>query len=397
MKNILAIFKKELKRFFTDRRMLMALFLPGILMYVMYSVMGNVMGTALQGQAIKDFSYQIVETNNYAEDTTKQAKIDAYIVGGLKTFNDQVTIKYIEPSEVQTYKAKLITNEYHLIISFDDGFELNTSTTEKANISLFYNGSSNESSFVYELTSQMIETVYGTFSVNTGKDGMPIAANVSTKDVTFLRIISVLFPMVLLSLLGSICLSLAPESIAGEKERGTLGLILIAPIKRRELAIGKILALTVTCMASGLVSFVGLILSLPKMFSGISGVSISFGPLNIIYLLFIILSLLLFLISFSSFLSTFAKSVKEANGYLGPLVGLLVFFGIIPAFVDISNIAYSFIPILNAAACLSGIITESITPTFFIITVVSNVVYSAVFGFLMVKMFNNENIMFNVH
>jgi len=243
----------------------------------------------------------------------------------------------------------------------------------------------------------MIETVYGTFSINTGKDGLPIAANVSTKDVTFLRVISVLFPMVLLSLLGSICLSLAPESIAGEKERGTLGLILIAPIKRRELAIGKILALTVTCMASGLVSFVGLILSLPKMFSGISGVSISFGPLNIVYLLFIILSLLLFLISFSSFLSTFAKSVKEANGYLGPLVGLLVFFGIIPAFVDISNIAYSFIPILNAAACLSGIITESITPAFFIITVVSNVVYSAIFGFLMVKMFNNENIMFNVH
>ena len=44
MHSIFIIVKKELKRFFTDRRMLLSLFLPGIILYLVYSLMGNVMG-----------------------------------------------------------------------------------------------------------------------------------------------------------------------------------------------------------------------------------------------------------------------------------------------------------------------------------------------------------------
>ena len=43
MKNLWTIIKKELKRFFTDKRMMMALLLPGILVFILYSIMGNVM------------------------------------------------------------------------------------------------------------------------------------------------------------------------------------------------------------------------------------------------------------------------------------------------------------------------------------------------------------------
>src|SRR5574344_1265392 len=397
MKNIITIFKKEMKRFFTDRRMLAALFLPGILMYILYSIMGNFMTNITSSQATKDYNYTIVETDNFSNKETSASKLDQYIVGGLKAYNDTVSIKYIAPSELETYKADLKLDKYKLIISFDDGFELNTSTTSKANISLFYNGASTASSFIYNLTGSLIEGVYGTFSINTAKDGQPIEANVSNKNVEFLKIFSFILPMVLLSLLGSTCLSLAPESIAGEKERGTLGLVLIAPIKRSELAIGKIIALSVTCLASGVVSFAGLILSLPKMFSGLSGNTISFGPLEIVYLLFIILTLLVLLISFSSLVSSYAKSIKEASGFLGPLMGLLILFGLLPGLLDISNVAFSFIPILNSAACLSGLINGTLPPVFLILTCVSNVLYSGLFAFFMVKMFNNEDIMFNVH
>jgi sodium transport system permease protein len=40
---IFTIFKKELVRFFTDRRTLVALILPGILLYTIYSLMGGAM------------------------------------------------------------------------------------------------------------------------------------------------------------------------------------------------------------------------------------------------------------------------------------------------------------------------------------------------------------------
>jgi ABC-type Na+ efflux pump permease subunit len=54
-----------------------------------------------------------------------------------------------------------------------------------------------------------------------------------------------ILPFLILSFLFSGCLAVTPESIAGEKERGTIATLLVTPIKRRELAIGKIISLSI--------------------------------------------------------------------------------------------------------------------------------------------------------
>ena len=54
MSKILTVLKKELRRFFTDKRMLISIFLPGILIFVIYSLMGNVVGD-LMNQENKEF------------------------------------------------------------------------------------------------------------------------------------------------------------------------------------------------------------------------------------------------------------------------------------------------------------------------------------------------------
>ena len=58
MDKIFTIVKKELKRFFTDKRMLMTLFLPGILIYVIYALMGNFMNDAMK--VSKDYVYNVM-------------------------------------------------------------------------------------------------------------------------------------------------------------------------------------------------------------------------------------------------------------------------------------------------------------------------------------------------
>ena len=40
-------------------------------------------------------------------------------------------------------------------------------------------------------------------------------------------------------------MAVAPESIVGEKERGTIATLLVTPMKRSELAVGKVLSLSV--------------------------------------------------------------------------------------------------------------------------------------------------------
>ncbi|MCL2496894.1 MAG: hypothetical protein FWF04_05710, partial [Clostridiales bacterium] len=51
--NVLTIMKKEFARFFKDRRLLIVLMLPAIMIYIMYSILGS----ALQGMLTPDNEY----------------------------------------------------------------------------------------------------------------------------------------------------------------------------------------------------------------------------------------------------------------------------------------------------------------------------------------------------
>ena len=58
MSGIFTIMKKELRRFFTDTRMLVTvLLLPGLLIYVMYTVMGDAMGDMFMVE--EDYVYRV--------------------------------------------------------------------------------------------------------------------------------------------------------------------------------------------------------------------------------------------------------------------------------------------------------------------------------------------------
>ena len=59
MKNILAIMKKELRRFFGDRRMIATLVLPGLLIYIIYSLMGGAMSENFEGGG-EDVEYRVL-------------------------------------------------------------------------------------------------------------------------------------------------------------------------------------------------------------------------------------------------------------------------------------------------------------------------------------------------
>ena len=55
MKNILTIIKKEFARFFKDRRMVLSVFLPGIMIFLLYTLMGTVMSDV--NKVDEDYKY----------------------------------------------------------------------------------------------------------------------------------------------------------------------------------------------------------------------------------------------------------------------------------------------------------------------------------------------------
>lgn len=403
MRNIKTIFLKELRRFFTEPRMLAALFLPGIILCLLYMVMGNLMETSFSISSTKpsNYDYKIALTDNYSINNSEEPILtfvfDEYLNTSERSNNAIYT--FIDKNDVDEYKKKLLNNEFDLLVVFDDNFEdsvLTTTILVKPNISIFYNGSDSNSTYLYSLFTSLVNSTYTSYTINI-ENGELIDSNVSEEDYMMNTVMGFIIPLITISLLFSTVISICPEAIAGEKERGTLALTLLTPIKRNELAIGKILALTLVSLASGIVSFIGLIISLPKLYGEEMGLFSLFSINSFFLLLLLIITTLIVFVTLGLLVSTFSKTIKEAGSYLTPLMTILMISSIIPFTLDTTSIVYSFIPLLNIVSSMNLIITDVSNPIlipYLLITVVINLLLSTLLVFIIAKLFNNERIMF---
>lgn len=392
MRNVLTIFLKELKRVFTDRRMLISLFLPGVLIYFVYTVMGTVMTKVVTQSSTKDTNFQVAYTDNFNSSKTdgQLPKLMTYVDEAMKASknNNTVTFKEFTTGELDSYKEELRQGKYHLVVAFTDDFENKLGDTTASNdVDLFYNGDSSASSDLYNFVSQVVGVSYTNYTVN--KNGA-VTANVGEKDMMAMKIAAMIIPMVTISILFSTVLSLCPEAIAGEKERGTLASLLLTPIKRGEFVAGKILSLSTTAIASGIVSFTGLILSIPKLMGGFN---ITISPVDGLLLFLLVVTVLLLFVAIGVFISALANTVKEAAGYLSPIMIVFMLFGMAPSLFGFDQWYLSFVPILNVCVSINALLNgaEDLL-LFFGLTVASTVLYTGLLMFGVTKLFNKERV-----
>ncbi len=391
---LIAIIKKEFSRFFTDRRMMLTtLILPGLMIYVLYTFMGSAMGSFMSVD--EDYKPSVYSTNT-------PASISALL--------KDATVETVDvtASEVDSIKQRITDQEADLLIMFPAGFEetLATRNADAAaysspNIEIYYNGTRIESQAAYSLVSEVLSSYKNalspTFDINAGTG----AYNLATEQDSAGMIFAMILPMVLLMFLFSGCMAIAPESIAGEKERGTIATMLVTPLGRWELALGKIISLAVIALLSGISSFIGLILSLPNLMSlgGAGGTGVDalvYGVGDYAMILGIVLATVLLFIGILSVVSAFAKSVKEAGTMITPLMIIVMLIGITGMISQDAPTDFFFylIPVFNSVQCFIGILTFHANPLFVGITVIVNVVLTGLCVVALAKMFNNEKIMF---
>lgn len=392
-KNMITIIKKEFARFFGDRRMVLTtIFLPGIMIYVLYSFMGNMM--MKQFTTSDDYVYQI-------EAVSLPASMEF-----LKT-QEMFEVKEVDAAEEADAKALVETQEADLLLVFPEEFDQKvaaydcTATTDAApDIQIYYNSVSTESSTAYQMVCAMLDeyetALSNKFDINAEEE---ICYDMATEKDTSAQFFSMMLPMLMMMFLFSGCMAIAPESIAGEKERGTIATLLVTPMKRSELAIGKIISLSVIGLLSGFSSFVGTMLSLPNLMGAAADeMSASvYGISDYVFLLVMILSTVLVIIGAISVISGFAKSVKEAGTAVSPLMILVMVLSVTTMMGGgAPEEPYLYlIPLYNSVQCMNGIFSFTMLPVNFAITVVSNLAYTGILVFILTKMFDSEKIMYN--
>lgn len=385
MSKILIIVKKELLRILTDKRLCFTtIIMPGLMIFIMYALVGNVMSNTYS--TLQNSEYTVV-INNVPND--------------IKELLLKNKISFKEKNKPQNYYMNKIRDKnLDLYIDFDKNFEDNIlNGTEKGvqvpSVSIYYNSQSNSSNTGYMLLSSILneykDCIRNVFYVNSGNDLYDLA---TTKDSTG-QFVSMILPMLLITILFSICASVAPDSIAGEKERGTMATLLVTPIKREQLAIGKILGLSIIVVLGGISSFIGAMLSLPFLSIGQDEIDTSVYSINDYLELFIIvISTVLIMISLTAIVSVLARSIKEASSSMAPLTILVALVGISGMYNQngSNRLIHYIIPLYNSAQCMNEIFLFNGNINHVIITVISNLLYTIILVYILSKLFKNEKI-----
>ena len=264
-------------------------------------------------------------------------------------------------------------------------------------VAIYYNSSDINSSMAFEYTISVLngikDSMNPVFTINNLEGETYDLAGDSDMVGSM---IGMVLPFLLVVLLFSGAMAVCSDAIAGEKERGTIATLLVTPVKRSNLVVGKILALGLTTIVSATSSFLGIILSLPKLVgSEFSFETFSVTTLALVFLVVVITSLLF--TSILTIISTYSKSVKEANGIAAPLMMLISVVGITGMFTSSGsdNLLMYLIPVYNSIQCFSGILNLSFNTAAFMITIGANILYIALCIAIVTKMFNSEKVMFN--
>ena len=359
MKTILTVLKKELRRFFTDKRMLTSIFLPGILIYVIYSLLGGV---------VTDFTTQ--EITNY----TIYVENEPVELSDIYNETSWTVNKNIEDLSKEEILLKIKEGTVDLYIVYEDEFSSKIqNSTGIPLVEIYYNSTSDSSLSIHSYTVAFLEmyesSLANKFNVNSQLD------LASQEDVS-VKIIGMILPFILITFLISGAMGICSESIAGEKERGTIATLLVTPVKRSDLVIGKIGALGITTIASAFVSFLGLILSIPKLAGSEFNFNV-YGIYTLLSLLLVVVITALFFTTLLTIVSTYAKSVKEATTLAGPLMIVVIVVGMTGMMSSgaNTNLLMYLIPIYNSIQAVTGILNQAFDLWAIIITIVTNIVY----------------------
>ncbi len=214
-----------------------------------------------------------------------------------------------------------------------------------------------------------------------------------------------LIPMFLLMFIIGGSMSVIIDATAGEKERGTLEVLLAAPVRVWDILMGKLLAALLVGFLSTLAGILGLMLAglytvraVPFGEGGEAlSLSVQLDP-RALFLLF--LTGVLFaamVVGIELALGVYARSYKEAQSSIGILYMVVIlpiaFLGTASAFIG-ENPAYYAIPIVGPALYMDAVLKAKADLTATLITWGSTLFYAGLTLVLAYRSFTREEAVF---
>lgn len=405
MQGLFTIMNKELRRVFKDRKMVFSMFIMPVVMVIGICVLLF----ALISNMTKDIE------NHVPVVYVQNAPAD--FQGMLK--EDKVEVTYLTSKDsVDQVKTDILNAVTDLLIVFPEDF---TTAVENATgdaptlpqVMTFYNPSEDYSSeartkyvsgYLESYRQYLIANRFGSaeyaqiFLVDSDNSQGEIQDDAKATG----KMIGMFVPYFITIMLFAGAMALGVDTITGEKERGTLASLLLTPLKRTHIVLGKIFALSILSVLSAMVYVVAMVVAIPVAVNyfgagdAMSGLTISFSPLQIIQILVLIVGIVLMYVAMVAVVAVFSKTVKEAQTYVGLLYMAVMVSGMITMYTsDATSLKSYLIPVYNTSAAFKGIFTQEITGGEFLIAAGMTYCISGILTVIIAKAFKSEKVMFN--
>jgi len=390
--NIFRIVKKELDKIFKfPRQILTTLVLPGLLIFLIYTFLGVGVDASMKEEADAITIIHVINSPESLDSVYES-------VGTLK-----IELKKSTVEELEDLKDLVIAKEIHAILLYDENFDDLIQTDILPNVKILYDSSATNAYLVMERAQIVVAMqrgiIYEELNIDPNIFNI-IPEKVEPEEKGSAVMLAMILPMLLMSFIFASALSTGSDAIAGEKERGTLATLLLLPIKRSHIIIGKTISTSTITIISALSSFLGIMASWPfakSIFAVDGDINFNYGAGEIIGLVVMLLLIALLASSILLIISTLAKNIKEATTLAMPIYIAAIIVPIITMFQsgEVSSKLVYFIPLYNTILGLKAIISLNFDLVNFLLILGSTLVYIALFIFILIKMFKSEKVLYS--
>ena len=400
LRNIGIVYRKELTEAFRDRRTLIATILVPLLMFPVLTVGFGAAMFSLMRKAEKETPKVMI----------KGGADSPHVVADLKKLEGLQFVDF-----APDWKDRIVNKEVGAVVEIPNGFEADLAR-QKLDTVKIYNYKNEIKS---EFAANHVEKALKKYSDNIVKDRLAarnLAVSVinpfeikqenvaPAEKVSGAAIGGILgYFVIVLCLQGA--MHPAIDLTAGEKERGTMETILSSPISRMHLVLGKFFLILTAALVTAALSVTSMGVSFwasQKLHAfdtggaadaGSSQLRIGMGGILSVFLMALPLAVM-----FSAALLTialFAKTHKEAQTYITPLMFVVVIPAIAAMLPGVElTPKFALIPIFNVSLLCKDLIAGTYHWNLIAIIFGSTCVYAAIALFLAIKMFQRESVLF---
>lgn len=398
-RNIGIVYKKELTEALRDRRTLITMIVVPLLIFPVFSVGFGAAITALIGKAKGETPRVMVIGGENSP----------AVLDGLK----KVPKIQIVPLE-SDWKEQVVNKQVPVVVEIPQDFEQNLAQQKEQTVLIH----DYEGDLKSETAKDKVEKFFSDYRDSVVKDrlaarNLPVTAlkpfeikphNVAPPEKSGGALFFggfIAYIVVFLCFNGG--MHPAMDLTAGEKERGTMETILSSPVSRAHLVLGKFLLVLTTALVTAALSVVsmGVSFALVNAFhtkpiqagESDTALHIGFGAALSVFIMAVPLAVL-----FASVLLTiasFAKSYKEAQSYITPLIFIIIMPAIAAMLPGVElNLKLALVPVLNVSLLCKELVIGTYHWNYIAIIFASTCAYAAVALFMAIKMFQRESVLF---